>query len=59
MDISGVRARLGGGRIRWGDHPMSQELQALEIPTWSLMSSTVGKLRMRFDDAESIEGSAS
>jgi hypothetical protein len=59
MDISGVRARLGGGRIRWGDHPMSQELQALEIPTWSFMSSTVGKLRMRFDDAESIEGSAS
>jgi hypothetical protein len=54
--MSGERVgfRLGGARIELGDHPVAQELRALGLPKKPLFSTTIGRMRGRFDAPEII-----
>jgi hypothetical protein len=49
-----VEARLGGGRIELGDHPMAKELRTLGLPKRALMCSTMRNMRASFGPAEVV-----
>lgn len=51
MATSGTRGRIGGARLTLGSHPMADELRRIGLSRHALMSSSVGHLAMRFDDA--------
>jgi hypothetical protein len=52
--LDGVRTRLGGVRIRLGDHPYAKELASLGLPKRALVSSSVENVQMSFGDAQEI-----
>jgi hypothetical protein len=52
MSLSGVRYRLGGVRLRLGDHPYAKELASLGLPKRALVSSSADNVEMSFDDAQ-------
>jgi Acetoacetate decarboxylase (ADC) len=52
--LDGVRTRLGGVRIRLGDHPYAKELASLGLPKRALLSSSVENVQMSFGDAQEI-----
>lgn len=52
--LDGVRTRLGGVRIRLGDHPYSKELAALGLPKRAILSSSAANVKMTFGDAQEI-----
>jgi hypothetical protein len=54
MTLSGVRYRLGGARLRLGDHPYAAELAALGLPRRALVSSSAANVEMTFADAQEI-----
>ncbi|WP_159838782.1 acetoacetate decarboxylase family protein [Nocardia sp. CY41] len=54
MRPSGMRARLGGARLTLGDHEIAAELRSLGLPRRALMSSSVSRLAMTFEDATAI-----
>ncbi|WP_067808766.1 acetoacetate decarboxylase family protein [Nocardia beijingensis] len=51
MRPSGMRARLGGAELTLGEHAIAAELRSLGLPRRALMSSSVARLAMTFEDA--------
>jgi hypothetical protein len=54
MRNSGVRTRLGGARIRLGDHPYAKELATLGLPKRALMTQSATNVEMSFGDARAL-----
>ncbi|KZS80630.1 acetoacetate decarboxylase family protein [Mycobacterium persicum] len=54
MKISGLRARVGGARLRLGDHPYAKELASLGLPKRALASQSAANVEMTFGDAHAI-----
>lgn len=54
MQTSGVRTRLGGAKIRLGDHPYAKELATLGLPKRALMTQSVTNVEMSFGDARVV-----
>ncbi|MEU2038397.1 acetoacetate decarboxylase family protein [Nocardia niwae] len=54
MRPSGMRARLGGAQLTLGDHEIAAELRSIGLPRRALMSSSVSRLAMTFDDATAL-----
>ncbi|TDH55016.1 acetoacetate decarboxylase [Mycobacterium eburneum] len=50
----GMRVRLGGARLRLGDHPYAAELAALGLPKRALASQSSANVQMTFGDAHEI-----
>jgi hypothetical protein len=51
--LDGVRTRVGGVRIRLGDHPYAKELASLGLPKRAMLSSSAD-VQMTFGDAREI-----
>jgi hypothetical protein len=54
MRNSGMRVRLGGARLRLGDHPYADELRALGLPKRPFASQSSANVEMTFGDAHEI-----
>ncbi|KQH75032.1 acetoacetate decarboxylase [Mycobacterium gordonae] len=54
MQTTGVRTRLGGAKIRLGDHPYAKELATLGLPKRALMTQSVTNVEMSFGDARAV-----
>lgn len=54
MSLRGARNRLGGVRMRLGEHPYAKELASLGFPKRALVSGSVGNVEMTFSDAQEI-----
>jgi Acetoacetate decarboxylase (ADC) len=54
MTLSGVRYRLGGARVRLGDHPYAKELAALGLPKRAMVSASAENVEMSFGDAKEV-----
>jgi hypothetical protein len=52
--VTGVRYRLGGARLRLGDHPYAKELAALGLPKRALLSSSAANVEMSVGDAQEV-----
>lgn len=52
--LTGVRYRLGGARLRLGDHPYAKELAALGLPKRALVSSSARNVEMTFGDTQEV-----
>jgi hypothetical protein len=52
MSLTSVRYRLGGARVRLGEHPYAKELASLGFPKRALVSGSVGNVEMSFGDAQ-------
>jgi hypothetical protein len=52
--MDGVRTRIGGVRVRLGDHPYAKELASLGLPKRALLSSSADNVQMTFADAQEI-----
>ena len=52
--LDGVRNRLGGVRVRLGDHPYAKELASLGLPKRAMLSSSADHVQMTFGDAQEI-----
>ena len=47
---TGTRTRIGGARLTLGDHPIADELRSLQLGRHALMSSSVDRITMRFEN---------
>jgi hypothetical protein len=54
MTLTDVRYRLGGARVRLGEHPYAKELASLGFPKRAMVSSSAGNVEMTFADAVEI-----
>jgi hypothetical protein len=54
MQSTGVRTRLGGAKIRLGEHPYAKELATLGLPKRALMTQSVTNVEMSFGDARAV-----
>jgi hypothetical protein len=54
MTLSDVRYRLGGARVRLGEHPYAKDLASLGFPKRALVSSSAGNVAMSFADAQEV-----
>jgi hypothetical protein len=54
QQTSGVRARIGGAKLRLGDHPIAKELASLGLPRRALTTVSVANVEMTFGDAREI-----
>jgi hypothetical protein len=54
MSLTGVRYRLGGVRLRLGDHPYAKELASLGLPKRALISSSSANVEMTFGDPQVV-----
>jgi hypothetical protein len=54
MRNSGMRATIGGARLRLGDHPYAHELRALGLPKRPFASQSSGNVEMTFGDAQEV-----
>lgn len=54
MQTTGVRTRLGGAKIRLGDHPYAKELGTLGLPKRALMTQSATNVEMAFGDARAL-----
>ena len=52
--LTGVRYRLGGVRLRLGDHPYAKELASLGLPKRALFSSSATNVEMSVGDAQEV-----
>jgi hypothetical protein len=52
--LEGARNRLGGARVRLGDHSYSKELALLGFPKRAMLSGSVDNVQMTFGDAQEI-----
>ncbi|MBV8930541.1 MAG: acetoacetate decarboxylase family protein [Mycobacteriaceae bacterium] len=52
--MTGVRGRLGGARLRLGDHPYAKELASLGLPKRALATYSVANMQMSFGDAYAV-----
>lgn len=48
---AGTRTRFGGARLELGTHPIADELRSLRLGRHALMSSSVDRITMQFEDA--------
>ncbi|GAC00847.1 hypothetical protein GONAM_19_01620 [Gordonia namibiensis NBRC 108229] len=48
--VSGTRTRLGGASLTLGDHPIAAEVRSLRLGRHALMTSSVQKITMRFEN---------
>jgi hypothetical protein len=55
MSGDGVRNRVGGVRMRLGDHPYAKELASLGLPKRAMLSSSVDNVQMSFGDATVLQ----
>ena len=51
---TGVRYRIGGVRLRLGEHPYARELASLGLPKRAFVSSSAVNVDMTFSDAQEI-----
>jgi hypothetical protein len=49
-----MRARFGGAELTLGDHEIAAELRSLGLPKRAVMSSSVSRLAMTFEDAIAV-----
>jgi hypothetical protein len=54
MTPSALRYRIGGARVRLGEHPYAKELASLGFPKRALISGSVGNVAMSFNDAQEV-----
>jgi hypothetical protein len=54
MRVTGMRARLGGARLRLGEHPYAKELASLGLPKRALVSQSAANVEMTFGDAHPV-----
>jgi hypothetical protein len=54
MRNSGMRARIGGAKLRLGDHPYADELRSLGLPKRAFASQSSANVEMTFGDANEI-----
>jgi hypothetical protein len=54
MSGDGVRNRVGGVRMRLGDHPYAKDLASLGLPKKAMLSSSVDNVQMSFGDARPV-----
>jgi hypothetical protein len=54
MTPSGLRYRIGGARVRLGEHAYAKELASLGFPKRALVSGSVGNVQMSFNDAQEV-----
>lgn len=54
MTLRDVRYRLGGAKVRLGEHPYAKELASLGFPKRALVSSSAGNVEMSFADAQEV-----
>jgi hypothetical protein len=54
MRNSGMRARIGGARLRLGHHPYADELRSLGLPKRAFASQSSANVEMTFGDAHEI-----
>lgn len=54
MTPSGLSYRVGGARVRLGEHPYAKELASLGFPKRALVSGSVGNVQMSFNDAKEV-----
>lgn len=54
MPPSRLRSRPGGAVVQLGDHPIAAELRELGLPKRAVMTSSIGRLRMTFGDAQGL-----
>jgi hypothetical protein len=54
VTFQGVRYRLGGARVRLGEHPYARELASLGFPKRALVSSSAENVAMSFGDAQEV-----
>jgi hypothetical protein len=52
--LTSVRYRLGGARLRLGDHPYAKELAALGLPKRALFSSSAANVEMSVGDPQGV-----
>lgn len=55
MKLSDVRYRLGGARVRLGEHPYAKDLASLGFPKRAMVSSSAGNVEMSFADAQELQ----
>ncbi|MGP3709190.1 acetoacetate decarboxylase family protein [Gordonia paraffinivorans] len=48
--VTGTRTRIGGASLVLGDHPIATELRSLRLGRHALMTSSVDRITMRFED---------
>ncbi|MDY6808073.1 MAG: acetoacetate decarboxylase family protein [Actinomycetota bacterium] len=51
---AGTRTRLGGARLTLGNHPIADELRTLRLSRHALMTTSVDRLTMTFEDPTTI-----
>ena len=51
---SGIHGRVGGVKVRLGDHPIAKELASLGLPKRAMASMSVADLDMTFGDAQAV-----
>lgn len=54
MKNSGMRARVGGARLRLGAHPYADELRALGLPKRAFATQSSANVEMTFGEATEI-----
>lgn len=54
MRNTGMRVRLGGARLRLGEHPYADELRTLGLPKRAFASQSSANVEMTFGDAREI-----
>ncbi|MCG5431359.1 acetoacetate decarboxylase family protein [Mycobacterium sp. MYCO198283] len=54
MRNSGMRVRVGGARLRLGDHPYAADLASLGLPKRAMASQSSARVQMTFGDAHVV-----
>lgn len=54
MRASGLRGRIGGAKLRLGDHPYATELASLGLPRRAMVSTSIANVQMSFGDARPL-----
>jgi hypothetical protein len=49
-----MRGRLGGARLRLGEHPYAHELASLGLPKRALATQSAANVAMTFGDATTV-----
>lgn len=58
LNASDTRLRPGGAHLMLGSHPWAEELRHLGLPHSAMFSSTIGHMRMTFEQAEIVGAAA-
>lgn len=58
LTASGTRLRPGGAHLMLGSHAWADELRQLGLPHAAMFSSSIARMRMRFEQAEIVDATA-